>query len=57
MTKRELCRQIYEDMLEEELLNETDACNITTLQREVEKLIGKRLEDYLLVYKMGVIED
>lgn len=57
MTKRELCRQIYEDMLDEELLNEIDACNIMTLQREVERLISKHLEDYLLVYKMGVIED
>ena len=57
MTKRELCRQICDDMLDEELLNERDACSIMTLQREVERLIRKHLEDYLLVYKMGVIED
>lgn len=57
MTKQELCRQIFDSMLDEELLNETDACNISSLQREVEELINKHLQDYVLVYKMGVIDD
>ena len=57
MTKKELCRQIFEDMLNEELLNKADAFDILSLQKEVERLIGRHLEDYVLVCKVGIMRD
>lgn len=57
MTKKELCRQIVEDMLNEELLNEVDAFDILLLQQEVEELISRHLEDYVLVCKVGIMRD
>ena len=57
MTKKELCRQIFEDMLNEELLNKADAFDILSLQKEVEGLIGRHLEDYVLVCKVGIMRD
>ena len=57
MTKKELCRQIFEDMLNEELLNKSDAFDILSLQKEVEGFIGRHLEDYVLVCKVGIMRD
>lgn len=57
MTKQEVCNQIVEDMLDAGMLNEIDFPNITLLQKEVEQMLKKHLEDYALVYKVGILTD
>lgn len=57
MTKQELCREIFEEMLDEGILNEADAYDISFLQKEVEKIISSHLEDYALVCKAGILSD
>ena len=57
MTKQEICNQIFEDMLDTRILNEADFPNITFLQKEVEQMLKKHLEDYALVYKVGILTD
>ena len=57
MTKQEVCNQIFEDMLDTGILNEVDFPNITFLQKEVEQMLKKHLEDYALVYKVGILTD
>ncbi len=57
MTKQELCERIFEDMLDEEILNEAEGYEISFLQREVETIVKKHLEDYVLVYKVAIIND
>lgn len=57
MTKNEICTQICRELLEEELLNVADASNAELLMRDVTNIIGKHLEDYILVYKTGVVEE
>ena len=57
MTKQEVCNQIFEDMLDAGMLNEVDFPNITLLQKEVEQMLKKHLEDYVLVYKVGILTD
>ena len=57
MTKQEVCNKIFEDMLDAGMLNEVDFTNITLLQKEVEQMLKKHLEDYALVYKVGILTD
>ena len=57
MTKQEVCNQIVEDMLDAGMLNEVDFPNVTLLQKEVEQMLKKHLEDYALVYKIGILTD
>ena len=57
MTKQEVCNQIVEDMLDAGMLNEVDFPNVTFLQKEVEQMLKKHLEDYALVYKVGILAD
>ena len=57
MTKQELCERIFEDMLDEEILNEADGYKITFLKNEIETIIKKHLEDFALVYKVAIIND
>ena len=57
MTKSEICKQISEELLEEELLNVADASSVELLVQNVTNIISKRLEDYILVYKTGVVEE
>ena len=57
MTKQEVCNQIVEDMLDAGMLNEVDFPNITLLQKEVEQMLKKHLENYALVYKVGILTD
>ena len=57
MTKQELCERIFEDMLNEEILNEADGYEILFLKSEIEKIIKKHLEDYVLVYKVAIINN
>ena len=57
MTKQEVCNQIFEDMLDAGILNEVDFPNITLLKKEVEQMLKKHLEDYTLVYKVGILAD
>ena len=57
MTKQEVCNQIVEDMLDAGMLNEIDFPNVTLLQKEVEQMLKKHLEDYALVYKVGILTD
>ena len=57
MTKQEICNQIFEDMLDAGMLNEIDFPNVTLLQKEVEQMLQKHLEDYALVYKVGILTD
>ncbi len=57
MTKKELCRKIFEDLLNRELLNEIDAFDITSLQLEVESLISSHLEDYAIIFKEGIMSE
>ncbi len=57
MTKQEICRRIIDDMLEYGLLNEADAYDIPSLRKEAEQIISSRLEDYVLVYRTGILED
>lgn len=57
MTKKILCRQIVEDLLNKELLNEADFSDSLSLQQEVEQLLCRHLEDFVLIYKAGIIDD
>ena len=57
MTKQEVCNQIVEDMLDAGMLNEVDFPNVTLLQKQVEQMLKKHLEDYALVYKVGILTD
>lgn len=57
MTKKILCRQIVEDLLNEELLNKADFSDSLLLQQEVEQLLCRHLEDFVLMYKTGMIDD
>ena len=57
MTKKVLCRQIVEDLLTKELLNEADFSDSLSLQQEVEQLLFRHLEDFVLIYKAGIIDD
>lgn len=57
MIKQELYTKIFKELWNEELLNEANAYDIATLQMEVEDVIGKVLEDYALVYKVGIISE
>lgn len=57
MTKKELCRQISDDLLQKDLLNEVDAFDIVVLRREVEDLLSKHLEEYTLVWKGGIVAE
>ena len=56
MTKSEICKRISEELLEEELLNVADASSVESLVQDVTNIISKHLEDYILVYKTGVVE-
>jgi len=44
-------------MLDYGLLNEADAYDIPSLQKEAEQIIISRLEDYVLVCRTGILED
>ena len=57
MTKQKLCERIFEDMLDEEILNEADGYEILFLKSEIEKIIKKHLEDFALVYKVAILDD
>ena len=57
MKKQELFTQIFEELLQEELLNEADAYDIHSLQEEVERIISRNLEDFALVYQTGIISE
>lgn len=57
MKKQELFTQIFEELLHEELLNEADAYDIPSLQKEVECIISRNLEDFALVYRTGIISE
>lgn len=57
MTKKEVYTQIFKALLDEELLNEADALDNTTLQIDVERVISRILEEYTLVYKAGIISE
>ncbi|MBR1743314.1 MAG: hypothetical protein IJ733_15870 [Lachnospiraceae bacterium] len=57
MTKKELCRQISDDLLQEDLLNEADVYDIVMLRREVEDLLSRHLEEYTLVWKGGIVAE
>ena len=57
MTKQEVCTKVFKALLDEELLNEADAYDITNLQIDVECVISRVLEDYTLVYTTGIISE
>ncbi|MDD3138896.1 MAG: hypothetical protein PHX08_07990 [Lachnospiraceae bacterium] len=57
MTKQEVCTKVFKALLDEELLNEADAYDITNLQIDVERVIGRVLEDYTLAYTTGIISE
>ena len=57
MTKQKVCNKIFEDMLDAGILNEVDFPNIAFLKEEVEQMLKKHLEDYALVYKVGILTD
>ncbi len=57
MTKQKVCNQIVEDMLDAGMLNEIDFPSITLLKKEVEQMLKKHLDDYALVYKVGILID
>lgn len=57
MKKKELFTQIFEELLQEELLNEADAYDIPSLRKEVERIISRNLEDFALVYQTGIISE
>ena len=57
MTKQEVCTKVFMALLDEELLNEADAYDITNLQIDVECVISRVLEDYTLVYTTGIINE
>ena len=57
MTKQEVCTKVFKALLDEELLNEANAYDITNLQIDVEHVIRRVLEDYTLVYTTGIISE
>lgn len=57
MKKQELFTQIFEELLHEELLNEADAYDIPSLQKDVERIISRCLEDFVLVYQAEIISE
>lgn len=57
MTKQEVNTKIFKVLLDEELLNETDAYDITNLQIDVVRVISRVLEDYTLVYTTGIVSE
>ena len=57
MKKQELMTQIFEELLQEELLNEADAYDVPSLQKVVERIISRNLEDFALVYQTGIISE
>ncbi len=57
MIKQEVYTKIFKALLENELLNEVDAYDLTNLQIDVEGVIGRIMEDYVLVYKAGIISE
>lgn len=57
MTKQEVCTKVFKALLDEELLNEADAYDITNLQIDVECVISRVLEDYTLVCTTGIISE
>lgn len=57
MTKNEIYTQICKELLEEELLNVADAGSTELLMQDVTNILNKHLEDYILVYKSGVIKE
>lgn len=57
MTKQEVYTKIFKALLENELLNEVDAYDLTNLQIDVERIIGGVLEDYTLVYTTGIVSE
>lgn len=57
MKKQELYTQIFKELLQEELLNEADAYDIPSLQKDVERIISRNLEDFTLVYQTGIISE
>lgn len=52
MTKQEIYTKV---LLDEELLNDADAYDITNLQIDVERVVSRVLEDYTLVYTAGIV--
>lgn len=57
MTKQEVYTKVFKALLDEELLNEADAYDITNLQIDVERVVSRVLEDYTLVYTAGIISE
>lgn len=57
MTKQEVNTKIFKVLLDEELLNEADAYDITNLQIDVVRVISRVLEDYTLVYTTGIVSE
>lgn len=57
MRKQEVVTQIFTELLEENLLNEADSYDVTTLKKEVEGIISRKLEDYVFVYRAGILEE
>lgn len=57
MTKQEVYTKVFKALLDEELLNEADAYDMTNLQIDVERVVGRILEDYTLVYTAGIINE
>ncbi|MDD3746888.1 MAG: hypothetical protein PHD70_10505 [Anaerostipes sp.] len=57
MRKTEVYTRIFKELLNEELLNEADVNDIADLQKDVEQIVHNVLEDYTLVYSVGIIEE
>lgn len=57
MRKTEVYTRIFKELLNEELLNEADANDIVDLQKDVEQIVRNVLEDYTLVFSVGIIEE
>lgn len=57
MKKQEVYTKVFKALLDEELLNEADAYDITNLQIDVERVVSRVLEDYTLVYTTGIISE
>lgn len=57
MRKQEVVTQIFTELLEENLLNEADSYDVTTLKKEVESIINRKLEEYVFVYRAGILEE
>lgn len=57
MTKQEVYTKVFKALLDEELLNEADAYDMTNLQIDVERVVSRVLADYTLVYTAGIINE